>query len=46
MRVYVKNVWGQQTVRELPVLQAIKLRLYCWHKYLNKEERPVVRFLL
>ena len=46
MQVYIKNWVGQQTVRELPLLQALKLRFVVWAKYPKKEERPKVRFLV
>lgn len=45
MNVYIKNEYGQQTVRYLPILQALKLRLYVFAKY-RKEDRPIVRFVL
>jgi len=46
MEVYIKNWVGQQTVRKLPLLQALKLRFVVWFKYPNKEERPKVRFMI
>ena len=45
MKVYIKNVWHQQTVRDLPITQAIKLRFWSFVKY-KKDERPIVRFLI
>ena len=45
MEVYIKNVEGQQTVRYLPFLQALKLRLYVFARY-PKTERPIVRFVI
>ena len=45
MEVYIKNVEGQQTVRYLPLLQALKLRLYVFARY-PKAERPKVRFVI
>lgn len=45
MQVYIKNIEGQQTVRELPIWQALKLRLYCFARY-RKADRPIVRYLI
>ena len=45
MKVYIKNQFQQQTVRNLPIFQAIKLRLYVFMKY-QGEERPIVKFLV
>lgn len=45
MKVYIKNIWGQQTVRELPIHKAIWLRFIVFAKY-NKENRAIVRFLI
>jgi len=45
MQVYIKNIEGQQTVRELPIWQALKLRLYVFARY-KKAERPIVRFVV
>ena len=45
MSVYIKNVWGQQTVRELPILRAIWLRILVNARY-PKDERPIVRFVI
>lgn len=45
MSVYIKNAYGEQTVRQLPILQALKLRLYVFARY-PKAERPIVRFVL
>jgi len=44
MNVYIKNPEGQQTVRWLPILEALKLRWYVFSRY-SKKERPIVRFL-
>ena len=45
MNVYIKNEYGEQTVRHLPLLQALKLRLYVFTRY-PKSERPIVRFVI
>lgn len=45
MKVYIKNQFQQQTVRQLPIIQALKLRLYVLMKY-QKEERPIVKFMI
>lgn len=45
MNVYMKNELGQQTVRYLPLFQALKLRLYVFARY-KKSERPIVRFVI
>ena len=45
MNVYLKNLEGEQTVRYLPIIQALKLRLYVFMRY-QKEERPIVRFVV
>jgi len=45
MKVYIKNQFQQQTVRQLPIIQALKLRLYVFMRY-QKEERPIVRFVV
>lgn len=43
MKVYIKNEVGQQTVRELPLLQALKLRFYANIRF--KNNGVVVKFL-
>lgn len=45
MNVYLKNLEGEQTVRYLPVIKAIWLRLLVFAKY-RKEDRPIVRFVI
>lgn len=45
MNVYMKNEFGQQTVRWLPLHKAIWLRVLVFARY-RKEERPVVRFVI
>ena len=45
MEVYIKNTEGEQTVRYLPLLKAIWLRLYVFARY-SKTERPKVRFVI
>jgi hypothetical protein len=45
MNVYIKNQYDEQTVRYLPLLQALKLRLYVFARY-PKDERPIVRFVI
>ena len=45
MNVYIKNIRGEPTVRDLPFLQALKLRMFCFARY-TKKERPIVRFLV
>ena len=45
MNVYIKNLEGEQTVRYLPLFQALKLRLYVFARY-SKSERPIVRFVV
>lgn len=45
MSVYIKNVWGQQTVRQLPIHKALWLRLLVFARY-KKDERPMVRFMI
>ena len=45
MNVYIKNSEGQQTVRYLPLLRAIYLRLLVFARY-SKDERPMVRFVI
>ena len=45
MNVYIKNSEGQQTVRYLPLLRAIYLRLLVFARY-HKDERPLVRFVI
>lgn len=44
MLVYIKNVRGEQTVRNLKFFDAIKLRWYNW-LYVPKGERAIIRFL-
>lgn len=48
MKVYIKNVYKQQTVRDLPFFKAIYMRFIGWFLYRTKEleERPVIRFLI
>ena len=46
MKVYLKNEFGQQTVRDLPFHKTLWLRFVVWFKYPNKEERPLVRFVI
>lgn len=43
MKVYIKNEVGQQTVRELPLFQALKLRFYASIRF--KNDGVVVKFL-
>ena len=43
MKVYIKNEIGQQTVRELPLFQALKLRFYA--NMLFKNDGVIVKFL-
>lgn len=45
MSVYIKNVWGQQTIRKLPIYKALWLRLLVFARY-RKDERPIVRFVI
>lgn len=45
MKVYMKNIYQQQTVRDLPLFQILKLRFYAFVKY-PKDERPIVRFVI
>ena len=45
MNVYMKNEYGQQTVRYIPLHKAIWLRLYVFFKY-NTKDRPIVRFVI
>lgn len=45
MKVYMKNINGQQTVRYLPFFKALGLRLYVFARY-PKAERPIVRFVI
>ena len=45
MKVYLKNEYGQQTVRDLDLFQALKLRIWVWMRY-PKTERPIVRFVI
>ena len=45
MNVYMKNYEGEQTVRYLPFLKAIGLRLYVFARY-SKKDRPIVRFVI
>lgn len=45
MNVYIKNSEGQQTVRKLPILKAIYLRVLVFARY-RKDERPIVRFVI
>ena len=45
MNVYMKNTFGQQTVRYLPFYKAIWLRIYVYFHY-NADERPEVRFVI
>lgn len=45
MAVYMKNEFGQQTVRNLPFFKAIGLRLYVFARY-PKSKRPIVRFVI
>ena len=44
MSVYIKNVYGEETVRELPFFEAIKLRFIVFLRY-RHEELPIVKFL-
>ena len=45
MKVYLKNEFEQQTVRDLDFIQALKLRIWVWIRY-PKTERPIVRFVI
>lgn len=45
MNVYIKNTFGEQTVRYLPFFQALKLRFFAFVRY-PKSERPMVRFVI
>ena len=45
MSVYIKNTLGQQTVRQLPFLRAIWLRLFVILHY-KAEDRPIVKFVI
>ena len=45
MKVYIKNIWGQQTIRDLPIFKALKLRVYTYLKY-QRSERPIIKFLI
>lgn len=45
MNVYMKNLEGEQTVRNLPFLSALYLRWIVFAKY-RKEDRPLVRFVI
>lgn len=45
MNVYIKNSLGQQTVRYMPLLKAIYLRVLMFAQY-RKDERPIVRFVI
>lgn len=44
MNVYLKNLEGEQTVRYLPIMKALWLRLIVFAKY-PKQDRPIVRFM-
>ena len=46
MKIYIKNMYEQQTIRDIPFFKAIWLRLAVWFKYPLEEERPKVRFLV
>jgi hypothetical protein len=45
MKVYIKNVAQEQTVRELPFTHALWLRWKVFTMY-AKKGRPIVRFLI
>lgn len=45
MKVYIKNVAQEQTVRDLPIIHALWLRWKLFTMY-EKENRPIVRFLI
>lgn len=45
MNIYLKNNEGEQTVRYLPVMKALWLRLIVFAKY-PKKVRPIVRFMI
>lgn len=45
MNVYLKNIEGEQTVRYLPIIKAVWLRLVVFAKY-SKKDRPIVRFVI
>lgn len=45
MNVYLKNEYGQQTVRYLNFFKAIGLRVYVFARY-PKSKRPIVRFVI
>lgn len=44
MKVYFKNLQGEQTVRDLPFFTALWLRWKLFFRY-NAEERPTMRFM-
>lgn len=48
MKVYIKNVYKQQTVRDISFFKAIYLRIACWYVFIAKEqeEKPIIRFLI
>lgn len=48
MKVYIKSVYKQQTVRDIPFFKALYMRFCGWFLYRSKdiEERPVIRFLI
>lgn len=45
MKVYMKNIYQQQTVRDIPLMKALWLRWKVFIDY-RKKERPTIRFLL
>ena len=48
MKVYIKNVYGQQTVRDISFFRAIHLRIACWYAFITQkqEEKPIIRFMI
>lgn len=45
MKVYIKNMVQEQTVRDLPFTHALWLRWKLFTMY-DKEHRPIVRFMI
>lgn len=48
MKIYIKNIYHQQTVRDMPFFKALYLRFCTWFLYKTKktEERPVIHFMI
>ena len=45
MKVYIKNMAQEQTVRDLPFTHALWLRMTLFFRY-EKKYRPIVRFMI